>query len=250
MKFSIKPDQLKYLTLGCGALGLALRYTLYATGTDARGLLISFHWSAIALWLLTAVVLVGLVYLTRSIDGPGSCADCFPCSAVAWIGCIVGGFGTAIATVLESGTMPLLCNVLSYLAALLLLILGVCRLLGIGADALLHGALCLYFALRMVFQYRSWSSDPQLMDYCFQLFACVGLMLAAYHQGAFAIGLGSHKKLWFWTLLTTYLCCLTPVGPGNSLLFVACGIWIFTNLSVLHARPRRRKPALNLDPED
>lgn len=246
MKFSANPRNLKYLTLGCGVLGLVLRLVLYGTGME-QGLLAQPHWAATALWLLTAGTLAALLYGTRAIRGPESVSDSFPAAPIAAGGCTLAAIGTAVTVLSESPAANPLCTVFGILAAAVLVVLGICRLFGIPAHALLYGFLSAYFAMRMVFQYRTWSADPQLMDYCFQLFSCVGVMLASFHLGAFDAGLGSHQKLWFWSLSAVYLCCLTPAGPGNSTLYVTCALWLVTNLTCLDAKKRRRKPKLNLE---
>lgn len=243
MKRTITPPTLICLSLGCGLLGMALRYLLYAQAADALGLL-SSHWASPALWVLTALILAVLLYGTRTIQGPQNILDCFPTSIPAAVGCAAAAVGFLITAFQETTSISFL---LSIATALLLFGLGLCCLLGIAPHALLGGGLSACFAIRMVLQYRTWSADPQLMDYCFQLFACVGLMLASYHQGAFGIGLGSHKKLWFWSLTSLYLCCLTPAGPGSPLLYLTCGVWMLTNLTTLVPRPRRQRAKLDLE---
>ena len=253
MKFSVKPKILIYLVLGSGVLGLALRYLLYATGTDSQGLLAASHFARYLIWILTAVTLAGLFLLTRQISGPELYRDCFPASTPAGIGGILAAIGVLLTTITEAsagtGAAEMACTVLGYVAALVLLFVGVCRLCGMQPGFLFHAVLSIYFALRMVAQYRHWSSDPQLMDYCFHLCACVGLMLTSYHHAAFGAELASHKRLWFFSLATVYLCCLALAGPENQLFYLTCGIWLFTNLSSLEAKPRRQRPSLNLDTE-
>lgn len=250
MKISVKPATLKYLVLGAGALGLLLRFLLYATGTDDQGLLVRGHFSSYLMWILNTVVLVGLFLLSRSITGPELYRDCFPTSTPAGIGCILAAVGVLITTIAEASatdTTQLLCTVLGFAAVLILLFLGFCRLCGFEPNFLFPAVLCVYFAIRMVSQYRNWSADPQLQDYCYHLCACVGLMLTAYHHAAFGAGMGSHRQLWFFSLATVYLCCLTLAGPENQLFYLTTGIWLFTNLTSLAAKPRRRRPALNLE---
>jgi len=140
-----------------------------------------------------------------------------------------------------------LTRILGFVSAAALAAAGFCRLTGTKPFFLLFAAACLYFALRMVCQYRHWSSDPQLQDYCFLLLACVGLMLTAYHHGAFGAEMGSHRDLWFFSLMAAYLCCLSLAGPRSQLFSLGCGIWAFTNLSHLSARVRRQRPSLNLE---
>lgn len=250
MKLSVKPATLKYLILGAGALGLLLRFLLYATGTDDQGMLVRGHFCNFLLWILNAAVLAGLFLLTRQIRGPELYRDCFPTSTSAGIGCVLGAAGVLITSIREASAddaTQLVCTVLGFATALVLLFLGLCRLCGFEPHFLFPAVLCVYFAIRMVSQYRHWSADPQLQDYGYHLCACVGLMLTAYHHAAFGAELGNHRRLWFFSLVTVYLCCLTLAGPANHLFYLTMGIWLFTNLTNLTAKPRRRRPALHLE---
>lgn len=251
MKLSVKPAVLKYLVLGAGILGLVLRAWLYAAGTDDSGLLVRGHIAGILLWVLTAVALVGAFCLSRGITGPEKQQDSFPSSSAGGAGAVAAAVGVLAATISEMSAAPnalvTLCTVFGFAAAVVLVFLGVSRLMGQTPHFLLHAALCAYFAVQMVYQYRYWSSDPQLQDYCFQLCACAGLMLTAYHHAAFGADMGSHRSLWFFSLATVYLCGPALAGPGNRLFYLGCGIWAFTNLSSLTAQPRRQRPALNLE---
>lgn len=251
MKLSVKPQLLKYLVLGAGGLGLILRILLYTTGTDAKGLLVSGHWAHVLLWLLTAIVAVGTFLLTRSIQGPERYQDCYPASVPAAAGALILGVMLLITTVSElsavDSSLQILLTVLGFGSALSLGVVAYCRLCGAKPLFLFHAALCVYFALRMVCQYRSWSSDPQLMDYCFYLCAYVGLMLTAYQQAAFDADMGNHRALWLLSLLTVYLCCLSLKGTRDTMLLLCAGVWAFTNLTNLTVKTRRQRPSLNLD---
>lgn len=253
MKFSIKPEHLKTGILGAGGLGLALRILLYATGTDDKGLLATGHWASIALWCLTAAVLAALALFTRQIQGPEDYRDCYPASSPAGIAGVLLALAIGLTTFTELGTtegpLGIVSTVLGFAAAVCLLLLAYCRMAGAKPLFLFHAVVCVYFALRMVCQYRHWSSDPQLQDYCFYLCAYVALMLTAYHHAAFDADMGKHRVLWFLSLAAVYLCCLSLKGTQDTLLLLAAGFWAFTNMTCLNAKPRRKRPAMVFDEE-
>ena len=251
MKINLKPQKLKILILAMGAVGFLLRVLLYTTGIDEKGLLLTNHWSAIAQWILTAAAAAALILLTRSIQGSQRYADAYPVSNPGGFGCFAAGAAfliSSIGSISECFTnLDTAVMVLGFVSAAAMVAVGLCRLLGAKPFFLFHGVVCLYLALRMVGQYRHWSSDPELLDYCFYMGANVALMLSSYQLAAFDSGLGNHRKLWLSGLCAVYLCCLALIGGREPLFTALCGGWIFTNLTNLTVRPRRRRPAMVLD---
>lgn len=249
MKFSVKPDDLKYLTLGAGGLGLALRAVLYATGTDDKGLLVTGHWAGIAMWILTVLVAAALYFSTKSIQGPSGYRDAYPVSYPAGLGALGLSLGILVTTVSDLSDPPsaveLIVWILGALSVVALAAICLCRLSGAKPIFLLHGVVCIYFAMRMVSRYRLWSSNPQIADYAFYLGAYVALMLTAYHHAAFDEGMGKHRSLWLLSLAAVYLCCLSLKGNQDTVLLLTAGVWAFTNLTSLTVRPKRQRPRLN-----
>lgn len=244
----LEPKFLKRLFPVCGALGLLLRLLLTATGTDDKGLIVTHHPAMIGLWLLTAAA-AALLIGTRPIRGPVSFRSSFPGSPMAAAGCALAAVSALTAAVRHFRAGPagshvflikvtfLLQGILMVLATAAFVLLALCRLRGRKPPMLLHAAVCVYFALQMLGLYQTWSFDPQLVDYCFQLFACIALTMMAYQLASFDIGKGNHRLVWTWGLAAVYLCCLSVT---DGLFFLTGGIWAFTNLSNLR-RPRQRR---------
>ena len=254
MKSNLKPKHLKFLIVGCGVLGFALRFLLFTTGMDGRGLLVKNHPAAVALWVLTVAVGTVLLFFGRRIEGPAGYADAYPVSFAAFLGCFAAVGGLAVTGVQHFGdfTAPLdvFIWVLTFAAAACLACVGVCRLLRLKPYFLLHVVVCVYFALRLVTLYRRWSFDPCLQDYFFYLGAHLLLMLTAYHHAAFDAAMGSHRTLWFCSLAGLYLCCAALYGCEDPLLMAGCALWCFTGLTNLTVKERRVRPALKLDADE
>ena len=233
MRVCTKPIQLKYTILAAGVLGLVLRTILYATGIDGRGLLEAGHWADIALWILTGGALAVLFFGTRPIASAVS-QDDLPASPLRGIGAFAAAVGIGITTISEFATFSSRLMLISWLlglcSAVSMALAGVAYLRGRKPHCLLHAVLCVYFALRMLSRYRMWSATPQLQDYCFYLVAYASLMLTAYHRAAFGAGMGSLRSLWFFSLGTVYLCCLSLKGAADYVLLLGCGIWAFAGL--------------------
>lgn len=249
MKINLKPNHLKYAVLGAGGLALALRTALYATGIDEKGLLMRGHWSAVCLWILMGLTLLAVFYFTRPIQGPDSFCDAFPTSVPAALGSAAVAVAILLRTLRQTDgdTLALITTVLGLVTAGAMLYGSYCRLLGKHRTFLVYVALCLYLATQLVSRYRTWSADPQLQDYFFQIFATVALILAAYQHAAFAAGNGRHRLLWATSLTAVFLCCAASGHSDESLFFLACGFWVFTGLSTLSQRPRRNRPRLELE---
>lgn len=240
--------KLKALILCAGLLGAALRAVLYTTGIDEKGLLVTGHWAHTAVLVLTLLVSGVLIFCCRNIRGPESSRDSYPASLVPALGALVGAAGFCMAGLsgLKEASF-LLDRVTAWLcigsAAALVYAAG-CRFAGRLPFFGAHTLVCVTFALRMVCQYRLWSSDPQLQDYVFFMLAHVGLMLTAYHLSAFDAGMGHHRTLWFLGLGSSYLSLLCLYGCKNRLFMLCCGLWALMSLSNLTPRQRRIRPAM------
>lgn len=210
MKAVSRSKYIPLIPLAAGAVGMGARFVLYATGFDSRGLLPSAHPLHILCWVVAVLATVFLAVSLRKLDGPNCYESSFPASAS-------GGVTTCIAAVwLLMGAfsgmdqmhdrLNTARTLLGFAAAPCLAVAGFCRIKGKRPSFLLYALVCVYFAAELVCRYRTWSGNPQLADYSFQLFACIFLMLTAYHRAAFAVGLGRRKAQLFCNLMAAMLC--------------------------------------------
>jgi hypothetical protein len=88
-----------------------------------------------------------------------------------------------------------------------------------------RGVIILFFALDMLSRYQSWSGNPQLPDYVFQVLACVMLSLCSYHRLAFDTGLGKRRTLLFVSLMAMYLSLLCAAGPETPIFYLGGALW-------------------------
>ena len=239
---------MKLLLGSAGILGLTLRAVLYAAGTDRKGLLISGFWADRAVWCLTAAAAIVLLLWCRRLKGTEDYEKAFPASPLGAAGAALAGIAFLLSPVSQtpSRAFAILEPVMRYAAAGSLMIVSYCRFRGKAPQFLLHSAVCLYLALRLVCQYQLWSADPQLQNYAFYLGAYVALMITAYHFAAFDAGFGNHRKLWGAGLATVYLATVSVVSTGEPFFLLCCAIWVATNLSrpygKKHAAPAENHP--------
>ena len=229
MPLAVKPNQIKYLMLSAGLLGLILRSILFATGIDEKGLLIAGHWADSTVWVLTALV-IGLIFLTmRNCTEPES--DGAPTSVLCTIGSLVAACGFLLSPVPAAGNLALVEPVFRILAAAALTAVAFCRFRSKQPSYLLHSAACLYLALRMVCLYQLWSADPQLQYYAFYLGAHVALMLCCYQMAALDADSSNFQSLWSWGLGAIYLCLTAIPASQDAFFLICCAFWMFSTLT-------------------
>ncbi len=223
MKKLIRIHFLTLVSLCAGAIALALRLWLVST-EDSQGLVAHGHTSTWLLIILLIGAFAGFVLLCRRM--PDNCS--FPASPVAAVCTCVSGIGLMIAVLGEfnssSDTLATLNMGLGIFAALSLIGLGVCRLLGKGKTWLPLAVMNAYFVLHLIVQYRQWSAEPQLLVYCFPLLASVCLMLCCYHRAALPVLGNGARRYAFLKSAAIVLCCCAV--PGNGIFYSSMILWI------------------------
>lgn len=242
MKQFLKHDNLPWLTLLCGGIGLLLRTWLLSTEND-KGFITPGHISEILLTLLTLGFLAVLFWACRDLKQANKYSFNFPADPVAAIGSVLAFLGCGIAAAVEltvaTDLLETFCAPFGLVAAAAFAYAGYCRWKGLHTSLLFHVAICIWLTLRLICLYRSWSSDPQLEDYCYQLLAIVCAMLTAYHRAAFAAELGQRTWHAFFSLAGVYCCALSLAGPDGVVLYLSLGTWMFTDLCRLNPMPRQ-----------
>ena len=230
----------KYLpafTALLGIAGFALRWLLYSLTVDNRNLIPLWHPLEIGLWIVTAAAVLLIVFQIRKLRHPHNDANRFRPAPLAAAGSLVLAGGILAAVLgdgLQLSDMEMVRDLLGIVATLAMVAVTVYRWRGLEPFFLLHGVVCVFFALHMVTCYQSWSSNPQLMDYVFTLFSCIGLMLFAFYHGCLEAGMGKLRLLPAVGLLTTYCCIVALSGTEFTLLYLSGAVWTLTNLLGLH----------------
>lgn len=238
MKNLLKPKNLPVLVMDLGLLGLILRGGLYAVAVDDKNLLLRGHPLEIALWLITAAVVVLVLSAVRKQAGSGCYEDSFGASRMGALGTAmlaVGIFVTVLKDGLAVSGLEQIRDILGIASGAAMAVVAFCRWKGQKPFFALHALVCVFFAIHMVTCYRGWSSNPQIQDYVFSLFACVGLMLFSYQQAAFAVDAGKRRILLGVGLLAAYACFVSLSGTNNWILYFTGGNWIILDLCCLKA---------------
>ena len=200
MKIDLKYNQLPLFALLCGGLGALLRLWLYGTGLDEEGLLTAAHPAGILVLILTALTIVALLWFLRHFSTQGKYSRQFPASVLGSMGSFAGAAGILLAALLElirrESALSVLTGLLGVAAAVAMVMTGLCRFKGMRPNFLFHTVICLFFVVWLISRYQSWSADPQLHDYCFQLLATVCAMLFGYHRAALDLKSGNRRPLY------------------------------------------------------
>ena len=103
------------------------------------------------------------------------------------------------------------------------------------ASAALMMLPALFFAVQLIVEFRDWSRDPQIMDYCFDLFARISVMCATFHLGGFGLGRGKGGVTVFFCLCGVVFsaAAMAGAGLGAMLTAAAAALWLLANLWLL-----------------
>lgn len=247
MKNPFKPKRIPLLVLFGGGVGFLLRLWLFVTGVDHKGLLRADHPANSLVFLLTAVVLLGLYLCLRSLTGTPTYKRLFKHSLLAAVGCWIGAAGILATSFYEifhaRNNVSLLSFILGILAVASLIILGLSRIRGARPKLYFHGCVTVYLMLHLISQYRSWSTESQLQVYGFQLFASVFLMLSAYHRATLDACCGNRRWYVFFNYGAVYFCLLALCG-NQWPFYLAMAIWTVTDRCSL--KPVRTVQAMYL----
>ena len=238
MKFDLKYNQLPLFTLLCGGIGVLLRLWLYGTGLDEEGLLISAHPAGILTLILTVLTGGLLLWFLRHFHTHGKYTRQFPVSVWGAVGAFAGAVCLLLTAMVElikrESPLSVVVGLLGIAAAVSLAFTGLCRLKSLRPNFLFHTLICIFLILQLIRRYQSWSADPQLYDYCFQLLSTVAAMLFAYHLAALDLKSGNRRPLVTVGLLGAYFCCLSLVATDTPLFYGGLAAWMVTNLGELN----------------
>ena len=222
-------NMLRRLTLALVAVAASLRFLMYFIAVDEKGLLTPWNWPGVLLAVVTVAAVALVIMGCRQLTQEENPADLIP----GWVWGVALAAGIVTMLMTETARVDILAKIRYWLgwASIPCLLAATFALhLGKRPAFLFHGIVCLFFGLHLVDYYRVWSGEPQLMDYLFQLFGCVGLLLTAYQRTAFDVEAGNYRALRITELLTAFACLVAAADSGQSLFYLAGGMWCLLGL--------------------
>ena len=223
MKQLRKPINLPALAVVFGCSALLLRRLLYALALDVRNLLTDSPLE-IALWVLTAGVIVWVVASVWRLDGSNRYKDNFEPSLTAALGHYIAAAGILLTVLLpwyNIGKLVMLRRVLGILAAVGLILGGRNRKAGTRPLFLTHLAACVFLMVHML--------------------GCVMAVLFAFYEAAFDAGMGKRRMQLATGLLTAYFGYGALSGSAYPMLYFGCAVWAVTDLCTLTPKPKKEE---------
>ena len=99
-----------------------------------------------------------------------------------------------------------------------------------------------YYVISLVCQFRFWTRDPVILDYCYDLFALISTMCALYHLGGYGFDRGQRRMTVFFTMCGVFFSAAALAGGDlpSVLAHLAAVLWLGTNLWLL-LRPGKKR---------
>lgn len=102
-----------------------------------------------------------------------------------------------------------------------------------------HGALLLlpavFYVVDLVLQFRLWTRDPVILDYCYDLLALICTMCALFHLGGYSFDKGSRRITTFFTMCGVFFNAAAMAGASAAVFlgYLAAALWLLVNLWLL-----------------
>lgn len=222
-----------YLLIAAGAAGFLLRRWQLATAFDEEGLVIGGSPSIWVLAVFALIVTVLLAVMALGLRRRSVYTECFSsgtpetvltvASAVLVLaGCIlamVWGQRTAVVTALGVA------------AALSMAVIGMQRYRGVVPSAAIHLIPSAYLILALIVDFRRWSVDPTVLDYCYDLFAAIGAVCAMVNLMGFCFDKGRRRETVFWCLAGCFFSMVALGGLGVVHCLTTGGLAVFLGVN-------------------
>lgn len=233
--------------LWLGAPAMILMALLMRTGLDDRNLFIPGHFAGILLWILSAAMTILTGLSVQHFGGKTKYGRMFPPSTPGALGILGASAGILWSAwqvwITSGGLLEWAVALLGFAAAVALVCLAWCRFRGMRNSFLPWSIVTAYLMLFLMLSYRDWSSQPELLRYCFPLFSSVCIILAVYHRTAFSVGMGSRRMYLFFSQMGAFFCLIT-LGANFDLFTLGMLLWCLLDTPNLRpAKPCVREQA-------
>ena len=184
-------------------------------------------------WLIGVSVAAALACLAVSVTRKpcGKFAAMFQPSKIDGAAGVAGSVLLAVGgflMLLQSEGFARLIGGVAILAGACLALASLTRARGNMPKVGLYVAVVLFYVVKLFYDFRHWTVDPAVLDYCFWLFAAICFMLATFHAAQFCFDLGKRRVLTFFALMGIYFgaVSLADLQGGEALLCAGSTLWM------------------------
>jgi hypothetical protein len=239
-------------------LGGGARLWNMKSAIDSQGLFVEGHPSTYLLAGLSLVAVLLLLLLSaRSPGRSGEGSVLYGNSPVSIAAGVLLLLGVLLEFVeaLVSGpglSAPILC-LLGIVAGICLLVVAVGRKQGKSFHPCFDLLPVLYLLIRLILNFKSWSTDPIILDYCFLLFALIFSLLGFYHSAGFCFHQGKPRKALFYASAGIYFSLMAAVDGivdgsiATAAIYLSLLLWLWPIVSRLLVP--REAPKVEQPPE-
>ena len=183
-------------------------------------------------WLIGASALAALASLAVSLTLP-PCKEFAALFAPSKLDGAVSACGGAVMLLggflmlVQSAGFARILGMLGVLAGACLAGAAILRARGRMPNVWLYVVVVLFYVAKLFYDFRHWTVDPAVLDYCFWLFAAIGFMLATFHAAQFCFDLGKRRVLAFFALMGIYFgaVSLADLRAGEALVCGGSTLW-------------------------
>lgn len=132
-----------------------------------------------------------------------------------------------------------------FCAGICLMLVAYTRKTGSHTHPAAHLLPIVYLVIKLILNFKNWSTDPIILDYCFILFALIFTLLAFYNSTGFFFDKGKPRKTLFYSLLAVFFSTMAAaegLGGGSVSTFICYLGFLFWCLPVISAMLVPRAP--------
>jgi hypothetical protein len=238
--------------------GGAARLWNLKSAIDSQGLFISGHSSTIVLVSVSIAAVVLLAILSFLSPGrSGEAVVLYTKSPVPMIAAVLllVGVGLEFVEALVSGpsiSAPIMC-LLGLAAGICLVVVAKGRKMGQVFHPCFDVIPVVYLIIRLILNFKNWSTDPIILDYCFLLFALIFALLGFYHSAGFRFDQGQPRKTLFFSSVGIYFSLMAAVDGildssiATAAIYLSLLLWLWPIVSCLLVP--REAPKVEEQPE-
>ena len=219
-----------------------LRLNQLSTAYDASGQIVAGAGNSFFTYFTLAVVAALAVYgLCLTTDGSAKAITGTPLAAVpTCLAALALVGGSAAAFLHPSREMDQLLAVLGLAAAFSWLFQAAADFRGASPHPAAFFLPVIYGGVRLVRDFRLWSRDPVILDYCYSLLALIFTMCALLELGGFAFSRGRRRLCAFFCLGAVFFSAAALSGAAirDAAVTVAALVYLLGRAAVLLRRPQ------------